>query len=303
MKEVIKMIIGEKECLYINNYGFISKIKVYEINGIEKIKGEIFVDLESSLYPDIKPIYKISNKNRVYSTSTNKLLSTKIKKHGNGYYQVSLQCGIPGTKYTIARFMSMHRLMMVVFNSIPNMGNLVVNHIDGDKSNNDLSNLEWVTYSRNTRHAIETGLYKPKKGEECSYATIDEKTVRKICEMMLSGKYSKKEIAKKLGIPKSTVVNVTNGGSWTDITKDYDMTSREVFRAPKGFTVDDLHMFCKYFVTHPIGEKESVRKYILLAIQNTNFIKNESDMDKIYYTIRSLYERKSYTKISEKYSY
>ena len=57
-----------------------------------------------------------------------------------------------------------HRLLAEVFIRNPD-GKECVNHIDGDKSNNNINNLEWVTYSENTQHAIKIGLHK--KGEEC----------------------------------------------------------------------------------------------------------------------------------------
>ena len=51
----------------------------------------------------------------------------------------------------------MHRLLMQTF--VPNPQNKAhVNHIDGDKSNNDLANLEWATEKENEQHAVRTGL-------------------------------------------------------------------------------------------------------------------------------------------------
>lgn len=55
-----------------------------------------------------------------------------------------------------------HRLVAITF--IPNPDNkLCINHIDGNKSNNNVLNLEWCTYSENTIHAIKTGLYDTSK--------------------------------------------------------------------------------------------------------------------------------------------
>jgi len=59
--------------------------------------------------------------------------------------------------------MSVHRLLAIAY--IPNPENKpFVNHIDGKRDNNSLSNLEWVTSKENAQHAIKTGLFAPKKG-------------------------------------------------------------------------------------------------------------------------------------------
>lgn len=91
------------------------------------------------------------------------------------------QIGIPkttsGQNYTIAALYDakgkkhnacVHRVIAETF--IPNPNNLpCVNHIDGNKHNNHVENLEWVTHSENPRHALENGLYladKVVKGRE-----------------------------------------------------------------------------------------------------------------------------------------
>lgn len=69
------------------------------------------------------------------------------RKHKNGYIQVDMcENGISHTKFV-------HVLLATVF--IPNPNNLpLVNHIDENPSNNDLSNLEWCNYSYNAKHSI-----------------------------------------------------------------------------------------------------------------------------------------------------
>lgn len=75
----------------------------------------------------------------------------KPQKSNNGYLRVELWSDGHGRKYLV------HRLLAQAF--IPNQkGKPQVNHIDGDKSNNALNNLEWVTQSENQRHAYKMGL-------------------------------------------------------------------------------------------------------------------------------------------------
>lgn len=75
----------------------------------------------------------------------------------NGYYVVNLRNG------TKAHTLAVHRLVAEAF--IQNAdGYPTVNHIDGNKHNNHVSNLEWVSYRDNNVHALVHHLRKPKKG-------------------------------------------------------------------------------------------------------------------------------------------
>lgn len=79
---------------------------------------------------------------------------TEIKGGINrcGYRQVSIS--INGKCKTL----SVHRLILKTFNPVNNMDVLDVNHIDGDKTNNNIENLEWVTKSENVIHSYKIGL-------------------------------------------------------------------------------------------------------------------------------------------------
>ncbi len=100
--------------------------------------------------------YQISNYGNVKSIKRNIILKQHV--HDNKYLRIT----IPNTPKPI-RF-KIHRLVATHF--IPNPYNKPqVNHIDGNKLNNHVSNLEWVTDSENKEHAFKTGLqtYKNKK--------------------------------------------------------------------------------------------------------------------------------------------
>lgn len=84
--------------------------------------------------------YYIEENGNVYNSNTNKYLKGSISEQGYKYYRLS--CQNQKVRYYA------HRLVAEYF--IPNPDNLlVVNHIDGNKLNNDISNLEWVTQSEN----------------------------------------------------------------------------------------------------------------------------------------------------------
>nr|DAF58718.1 MAG TPA: homing endonuclease [Siphoviridae sp. ctxMM9] len=54
---------------------------------------------------------------------------------------------------------SVHRLVLENYNPVDGMETLQVNHIDGDKQNNNLNNLEWVTCQENILHAYKNNLH------------------------------------------------------------------------------------------------------------------------------------------------
>ena len=93
--------------------------------------------------------YLICSEGYVVSTETGHILKPGLKR--SGYYEISLK-NADGHKSFLV-----HRLVAEYF--IPKReGANEVNHKDGDKLNNDVSNLEWVTRNENLRHAYETGL-------------------------------------------------------------------------------------------------------------------------------------------------
>lgn len=110
---------------------------------------EIFKDIKG--YDDC---YKVSNLGNVVSYKKNepKIMSKIPDK--DGYHRANIRNN--GKMVTV----KVHRLMMFAFKGDLYFPGAQVNHIDGDKTNNNLSNLEWVTPKRNSIHAFEIGLRK-----------------------------------------------------------------------------------------------------------------------------------------------
>ncbi len=88
---------------------------------------------------------------------------------------------------------TMHRLVAAAFLANPS-GLPWVNHINGDKADNRVSNLEWCDRSGNVRHAVQTGLIKPLKGEANGAAVFSDRERRVIVKLGQIG-FTQKAIA------------------------------------------------------------------------------------------------------------
>ena len=97
------------------------------------------------IWKDYDDKYKVSNTGRVINKITNYELKPWIIN--SGYKQVSVTEGS----------VLVHRLVAKLFIPSNNTKLNVVNHIDNDKLNNNVDNLEWVDYKGNSLHAIKQG--------------------------------------------------------------------------------------------------------------------------------------------------
>lgn len=125
----------------------------------------------------------------------------------DGYERCHLK--LDGIKKTLA----VHRIVAIAF--IPNPENKpLINHIDGNKSNNNIENLEWVTASENTRHAERIGLvtHTPQKSNKTNREDVVE-----IIRLYNSG-VSRRDIQKLFKVTLTQIINITVGKSWSHIT-------------------------------------------------------------------------------------
>lgn len=101
---------------------------------------------------ETKGMIEVSRDGRVRSWLRGTPHILKTQKDGKGYHRVRVT--VEREKYSF----KVHREVAKAF--LDNPDNLPqVNHIDGNKDNNDVSNLEWVTNKENAHHAIATGLW------------------------------------------------------------------------------------------------------------------------------------------------
>lgn len=134
-----------------------------------------------------------------------KYLKTYVGK--TGYYNIRMN--IDG----VSKLCKCHRIIAQHF--IENPNNLPqVNHVDGNKLNNSIHNLEWVTNKQNSDHAWANGLIKKQLGEKATKSKLKEKDVFDI----LNSKLSISELAKIYNVHKSSIDAIRKGKNWSWLT-------------------------------------------------------------------------------------
>lgn len=156
--------------------------------------------------------YQISNFGRIKSlprkviyrdgrirSYNEKILNLRIDP--KGYYFISLY------KNTILIQERIHRLVAKAF--IPNPENKpCVNHLDSDRLNNNLINLEWCTYSENTKHGVKQGNIKnPAK-------KITEEIVLEIRNYNKNNKITQDKLGDMFNLSQTQISRIINFKNW-----------------------------------------------------------------------------------------
>lgn len=160
-------------------------------------------------------LYLVNKDGQIYSKKRNKLLSPG--KSTNGYLYVVL------CKNGEKKNFKVHRLVAMTFLDNPN--NLPqINHIDGNKSNNHISNLEWCTASQNLKHAFYNGLCENTR-QNCKnigkiYGKLNGKingklnakhldeNLKELFDDIFKNNLKIKDIAKKFNLSHSHIYNI-----------------------------------------------------------------------------------------------
>lgn len=153
-------------------------------------------------------ILMISNLGNLYSKRSKRLLKLNYRKDGYVTYATKI-----GGRKGNAKCFRIHRLVATHF--IDNILNKrEVNHIDGDKTNNKVSNLEWVTAKENIKHYLEelNGLEKISNRRQ-SQATLTDENVIYAREQYING-LSQRAIAKILNVSRDSVGRAIRGYKW-----------------------------------------------------------------------------------------
>lgn len=159
--------------------------------------------------------YFVNTKGEVFN-SKHLRLRTRIRP--DGYEQI----GIWMEDTNKRKWFPVHRLVAVAF--IPNPDNKpFVNHIDGNKSNNNVSNLEWVTPKENMFHSV--NVLRKGLGEGNGNSVITEEIAETICKLLEKG-FTNWEISSTVNVTLGIISNIRNGTTWKEISSKYKIPKK-----------------------------------------------------------------------------
>lgn len=157
--------------------------------------------------------YFASRDGKIYSEISNIIMKPT---HNAGGYQV---LGLRFKNKGKPKYVQVHKIIATVYCGGYHKG-LVVDHIDGCKTNNHYRNLEWVTRSTNTKRAYDKGLHRKYLGDNNPNVAYSDYDIHKACEYLQAG-YSIKRVSEITGISSTTLHSVVGRVARTDIARAY----------------------------------------------------------------------------------
>lgn len=144
--------------------------------------------------------YEVSDRGNIKSLHRNPSSNRALIKNKSGYIQVNLS----GKGKIVMKYV--HRLVATAF--LENINRLpTVNHIDGIRDNNNLSNLEWCSQSQNIRHAFYVTKNRSMVGENNPANKLSNEIRNKIIQLKLEGMPSS-EVSKLTNLTTSRIANI-----------------------------------------------------------------------------------------------
>lgn len=177
--------------------------------------NEVWKDIEG-----FESFYQVSSAGRIKSlsrkiirkrSSVEETLPERImsvKKRTNYYPKVSL------SKNGKVRYFKVHKLVALAFLQKDSAKNQV-NHVDGDKTNNNVANLEWISPSDNIKHARDSGLIIDKSRKGNKRLNLAQVVFFKILH---SEGFSYEKIGKIFNISRCTISDAVTGRTWKHLS-------------------------------------------------------------------------------------
>ena len=234
-------------------------------------------------YKDIKrDTYEVSNLGNFRKITNKMILKGNNPKNERNYHRIALL----NTDNKVKKY-AKHRIVLYTFGNLKD--DEEVNHINGNKNDNSIYNLEAVNRKENAEHASINRLYK--SCEDHYSAIFTNKTVNKICFLLESG-YSINDIIKKLKLEKykyakNNISKIANRKTWKNISSKYNIDFNKYHY--KTYSYEDINTMSHMMFVDKMSYSEII----------SNFPKYNSKKLKIM--LKSLKHGRIYKQISIKY--
>jgi hypothetical protein len=266
--------------------------------------GEIFVNVSTWLFPDVKPYYMVSNYGRILNKYTQKFLA--LVKYSNSFDCIRLNAFI-SKSYTkeARRQIRVDKLVLYHFKPIPYMFDMDVIHLDGDNFNNKIDNLEydierWKRVIAEKRRIEELKAHIEKFG--VNY------TIKPLVSLDVANGYG--HFISHHSVPRGNTIQGFFHIPGTSYVEDPWSKAPRKEVEKKDFKKEDIYQLsytdvcniCKWFSEHPLSHEISQLEripYFLEMLRHFNYFCRP--INGMLELCNNIFDRKIYTNISDKY--
>lgn len=231
------------------------------LDKFKKHEDEVFKDVKG-----YEGCYMVSNYGNLISLHSGKPRELKSGKIHTGYISVKLQKDNKKFRTDI------HRLVAQAFIDTDDF-NKQVNHKDGNKENNHVSNLEWVSCKENINHSLKNKIKKTK---------ISPEKVEELCKFLSTkecSNYTYDDISKKFNLDVKDLMPIVNRKRWTNISENYPNFYKIKIKTRK-ISDEEFTEICEYIKNNPnktnleLSRKLNINRSYIRDIKKCKYRKN-----------------------------
>ena len=203
--------------------------------------------------------FLVTEDGRVISKNSGKVLSLRVNEFG--YVVVQIYDPVQN----IHKHRKVHRLVAETYIDNPH-SKPEVNHIDSNKLNNNVTNLEWVTSKENKDHAWANNLYTA-FAENHPDTFLSNSQVHEMCRLMEEGARNK-DLADAFGISKDLVSSIRTGRNWKSISSLYKIDKKRTERKSPESVITVAELLELGFTDREVSERTGMCSKEVNRIRN-----------------------------------